>query len=58
MSWVPIVHSAHGAGHSAEAQIGIPGVVLIAALAKGRAPNEEESEDQVEGDEDQHDSGH
>ena len=58
-SWLPIVHTPHGAGHAREARKpGGPGVVLVATLANGRGPNEEESEDQVEGDEDQHDPGH
>ena len=57
MSWVPIVHVPHDPRHSGEPQPGGPGVVLIASLANGCASDEEESEDKVEGDENEHDAG-
>ena len=57
MSWVPIVHVPHDTSHSREPKPGGPGVILVAALANGCAPDKEESEDQVEGNEHEDDAG-
>jgi len=52
-----IVHVPHDPRHSGETKPGGPGVVLVASLANGCASDKEESEDKVEGDEDEHDAG-
>ena len=57
---VPIVHTPHGTGHARQTQPGGPGVVLLVAALASHAHRggEEECEDNVDGDEDEHDGEH